>query len=201
MSLTLGACIRGGERDGWECLPSPSSPGDYRLSGIIGFPARVTAGWGRGGRRRLLSAPAAAPRAQDGGERRRPPGLWRDSGSALNGWILRSGIIIVILSPAQPRKGWCVLQPVAGLRRGLSSPGLRAGGDGEDLRHFPARGRGGARGEARPPPAAGPGAPRSAGPGRRGPRSPRRCVRGGSRPGTQPRCKTREGAKVYEATL
>ncbi|XP_041261897.1 uncharacterized protein LOC121336632 [Onychostruthus taczanowskii] len=142
MSLTLGACIRGGERGGWECLPSPSSPGDYRLSGIIGFPARVTAGWGRGGRRRLLSAPAAAPRAQDGGERWRPPGLWRDSGSALNGWILRSGIIIVMLSPALPRKRWCVLQPVAGLRRDLSSPGLRAGGDGEDLRHFPARGRG-----------------------------------------------------------
>lgn len=49
--------------------------------------------------------------------------------------------------------------------------------------------------------AAGPGAPRSTGPGRRGPLSPRRCVRGGCRLGTQPRCKTREGAKVYEATL
>lgn len=45
-------------------------------------------------------------------------------------------------SPVQPRNGGCVLQPVAGLRRDLSSPGLRAGGDGEDLRHFSARGRG-----------------------------------------------------------
>lgn len=85
-----------GEQGGWGCLPSPSSPGDYRLSGIIGFPARVTAGWGRGGRRRLLSAPAAAPRAQDGGERWRPPGLWRDSGSALNGWILPLGCDIFL---------------------------------------------------------------------------------------------------------
>lgn len=43
----------------------------------------------------------------------------------------------------QPRNGWCVLQPVAGLRCDLSSPGLRAGGDGEDLRHLSASGRGG----------------------------------------------------------
>lgn len=42
----------------------------------------------------------------------------------------------------QLRNGWCVLQPVAGLCRDLSSPGLGAGGDEEDLRHFPARGRG-----------------------------------------------------------
>lgn len=97
------------------------------------------------------------------------------------------------------------MQPVAGLRRDLSSPGLRAGGDGEDLRHFSARGRGGARGEARPS-AAGPGAPRSGGPGRGGGGgrgknrgSPRRCVPGRPRRAFAGWKKIKRDAKARES--
>lgn len=96
--LRLGTCRRG---EG-GCLPSPSSPGDYRLSGIIGAPARVTAGRGQAGRRRRpRSAPAAAPRAQDGGCRPPRRGVLRDSGSAPNGWIPRPGCVI-FLPPGPP---------------------------------------------------------------------------------------------------
>lgn len=91
------------------------------------------------------------------------------------------------------------LQPVAGPRRDLSSPGRGAGADGGELRHFPARGRGEPAG--RP----GPTAARPLPPAGLGAGEPRWLRRGTGAAVNKARCDAWErgwgGEKVREATL